>query len=66
MLIDEARWNLQQLCEWHVSHVFREAIDVAQELAKVAISCREETMWYGNYPDCIHIYVLADQQDSSQ
>jgi ribonuclease HI len=65
MLIDEARRNLQQLCEWHVRHVFREANEVAHNLAKVAISRREETMWNGNYPDCIHVYVLADQQGSS-
>jgi hypothetical protein len=52
MLIDEAMENLQQLCKWHVRQVFREANDTAHNLAQVAISLREETMWNRNYPDC--------------
>ena len=65
MLIDEARRNLQKQHEWHVRHMFREDNDTAYILAKVAISLREETMWNRNYPDCIHVKVLADQQGSS-
>ena len=61
MVIEEARENLQQLLEWRVNHVPKQANESAHRLAKYALEINEDHVWVWGYPQCIHDLVLAEQ-----
>jgi hypothetical protein len=61
-LVEDTRTLLNSFQSWQVSHVRREANEVAHRLAKVAITQSLNYVWRDSPPSFIHSIVLAEQE----
>jgi hypothetical protein len=59
-LINDAKFLLQQVHRWKVSHVKCTANEATHIHAKLALSRSEERLWIEDYPFCVRDIVIDE------
>lgn len=62
-IVEDMHQLLNNLPQWKVDVVSREANKAAHTLAKLAVSHGVDRLWMGVTPDCIREVVLSEQSD---